>query len=264
MPGWKVGDVEIARVGDPGHELVLPQDDTTTATLERSPWLRPHFVTDDWALRIGSSATVIRSGDTVVVVDPFLAFDDASKFDARLAALRAAGTDPSDVDVVINTHVDGIGANLAPDGSPAFAAARYLVPRPELEALRAGTHGDQRGTALVGLWESGVVEASDGAEVVAPGVRVDDAPGHNRGHHVVWVEAGGECAVVAGHLFLHPAQLASVESETGDFDPPVLARTRRALLRQCVESGALLIGPLFADPGAGTVEPDGDAWRLVV
>ena len=264
MRAWKVGDIEIVRVEDPGHELLLPQDDATTVTLRKSPWLSPHFVTDDWALRIGSSATVIRSGDTVVVVDPFLAFDDPAKLDARLDALRTAGTDPDEVDVVVNTHVDGIGANVTPDGSPAFGAARYLVPAPELEALRDGTHGDTRGAPLVALWDAGVVEASAGTELVAPGVRLQDAPGHNRGHHVVWVEAGGESAVVVGHLFLHPAQLANPESETGDFDPELLARTRRTLLGQCADDGTLLVGPLFGDPGAGTVERDGEAWRLVV
>ena len=256
-----MGGIQIDRIDDPGHDLVLPQDEGTVAVLKQAPWLQPSFVTDDWSLVIGSSATVIRSGGCTVVVDPFLAFDDPGRLDERVATLcRAAG----DVDVVINTHVDGIGANLRADGSPAFPGARYLVPRAELEALREGVHEDERGAPFVELWNAGVVEASDGNEEVAPGVRLEDAPGHNRGHHVVWVEDGNESAVVVGHLFLHPAQIANTESDIGDLDPVALARTRRALLERCVQSGSRVIGPLFADPGAGTVEPDGDTWRLKV
>ncbi len=260
-----MGAIEITRVEDPGFELVLPSDESTVAALQRSPWLRPHFVDDDWSLVIGSSATVVRTPDAVVVVDPFLAFDDPTKLDGRLQALRDAGVELDDVDVVVNTHVDGLGVNLLPDGSPTFPNARYLVPRAELEGIRAGTHGEaERAAALVPVWEDGPVEASEGVEEVVAGVRLENAPGHNPGHHVVWIEDGDESAVVVGHLFLHPAQIASPEVDNGDLDPVQLARTRRDLLGRCVEAGTRLVGPLFAAPGAGQVLPDGDAWRLEV
>jgi glyoxylase-like metal-dependent hydrolase (beta-lactamase superfamily II) len=265
VPTWTVGAIEITRVDDPGFELVLPSDDATVAALQRSPWLRPHFVSDDWSLVVGSSATVVRTSEALVLVDPFLAFDDPTKLDGRLQALRDAGVDTDDVDVVVNTHVDGLGVNLLPDGSPAFPTARYLVPRAELEAIRAGTHGDaQPAAALLPLWDAGRVEASEDGDEVVASVRLEDAPGHNPGHHVVWIEDGGVSAVVIGHLFLHPAQIASPEVENGDLDPVQLALTRRDLLGRCVEAGTRLVGPLFAAPGAGQVHPDGDTWRLEV
>jgi glyoxylase-like metal-dependent hydrolase (beta-lactamase superfamily II) len=265
MPTWAVGDATITRVEDPGFELVLPQDEATVATLRSSPWLAPHFVTDDWSLVVGSTATVIRAGDRTIVVDPFLAFDDPERLDARLGALRDAGCDPADVDVVVNTHVDGIGVNVAGDGTPAFPNARYLLPREELDALRDDMHEDARGAPFVALADDGTAVGSDGTEELAPGVRLEPAPGHNRGHHAVWIEDGGDAAVVVGHLFLHPAQIANPEVSTGEPDPALLARTRRSLLARCRESGATLIGPLFAAPGGGTVAgDDATGWRLDV
>jgi glyoxylase-like metal-dependent hydrolase (beta-lactamase superfamily II) len=260
MQTWAVGGATIMRVEDPGHELLLPQDEATVATLKTSAWLAPHFVTDDWSLVVGSSATVIRAGDRTIVVDPFLAFDDPARLDARLGALRDAGCDPADVDVVVNSHVDGIGANVAPDGSPAFPNARYLLPREELDALRDGVHEDERGKPLADL-----ADPSEGTEELAPGVRLESAPGHNRGHHVVWIHDGDSAAVLVGHLFLHPAQIANPEVSTGEPDPALLARTRRALLARCAGTGATLIGPLFAPPGGGTIAgDDATGWRLVV
>ncbi|MDP1805991.1 MAG: MBL fold metallo-hydrolase, partial [Acidimicrobiales bacterium] len=136
MPAWTIGDLEVLQVEDPDWSLQLPQDEATTATLQGSPWLQPHFVTDDWSLIVGSSALVIRRGDDVVLVDPFLAFDDPARLGPRLQALRDAGVEAEDVVAVVYTHVDGLGVGLLADGSATFPSARYLVPRLELEALR--------------------------------------------------------------------------------------------------------------------------------
>ena len=70
-------------------------------------------------------------------------------------------------------------------------------------------------------------------------------------------------AVIVGHLFLHPAQIANPSIDNGDLDPVALEATRRSLLSRCVDDGRRWsIGPLFAAPGAGQVQPEGDAWRL--
>jgi glyoxylase-like metal-dependent hydrolase (beta-lactamase superfamily II) len=263
MESWTVGSVDITRVEDPGFELVLPQDQATVTALRRSPWLRPAFVDDDWSLRVGSSATVIRSGGTVVLVDPFLAFGDEESTAPRLSALRDAGVEAGDVDIVVNTHVDGLGSNLLADGAPAFPQARYLVPAAELDAIRLGSHGDAaRGRALLDLHDAGGVEASLGSEVLAPGVALEDAPGHSAGHHVVRVDGGDQQAVIVGHLFLHPAQIADPSVVTGDVDPDRLVATRRAVLDRCAEEDELLLGPLFAAPGGGRVRRDGIGYRL--
>ena len=78
----------------------------------------------------------------------------------------------------------------------------------------------------------------------------------------MWVNSGGQHAVVTGHLFLHPAQIANPESDNGDLDPEALLATRRRVLARCVRDDALLLGPLFALPGGGKVRPDGRSWRL--
>lgn len=257
---WTVGVIEVTRVDDPEFDLVLPQDDETVAVLAESPWLAPWAVTPEMALRIGSSATVVRTPSALVVVDPFLAFDDPARLGPRLAALRAAGVDADDVDLVINTHVDGIGINVLADGSPTFPRARYLLPAAELEDVRSGDHPE--GQPFVQLADAGVLDAVHGGEQPIPGLRIENAPGHNRGHISVWLSSSGAEAVIVGHLFLHPAQIARPEVANGDRDPVVLAATRRGLLARCAADDVVLIGPLFAAPGGGLVRPEGDTWRL--
>jgi len=258
---WAWGAVEITRVADPDFELILPQDPTTVEALASTPWLHPHFVTDDHSLRVGSSAILVRTPSAVVLVDPWLAFDDPARLAPRLAALRSAGIDPAEVDVVINTHIDGLGANVTADGSATFPRARYLVPAAELEDLRAGK-ADERALPLLGLLGRGQVEAVTGDEHVVPGVHLEDAPGHNRGMVTVWVSSIGQEAVIVGHLFLHPAQIADPDTANGDLDPVALAATRRRVLERCAEDDVLLIGPLFAAPGGGHIRQHHSTWRL--
>jgi glyoxylase-like metal-dependent hydrolase (beta-lactamase superfamily II) len=258
---WTIGAIELVRVADPGFDLVLPSDEATAGSLRSSGWLHPCYVTDDMALRIGSSTIVVRTPSALIVVDPFLAFDDPARLAPRMAALRAAGVDHDAVDIVVLSHIDGIGTSVAADGSPSFPAAQYLVPAAELDDARRGKHGDA-GQALVALQDKGLVESIDRPGPVVPGVHLEDAPGHNPGHVVTWIESGGSTAVVAGHLFLHPAQVADPAVERGDLDPVALAATRRALLTRSADEDALLLAPLFAAPGGGHVETDGSTWRL--
>jgi glyoxylase-like metal-dependent hydrolase (beta-lactamase superfamily II) len=269
MRRWTFGAVEVTRVEDPDFELLLPQDEASAARLADRTWLAPHWVTPELGLRVGSSAIAIRTPSAVVLVDPWLAFDDPARLAPRLAALRAAGIDPGEVELVINSHVDGIGANAHLDGSPTFPAARYLVPREEVEDLAAGVHPELGRESeaggrhpWLGLLEHGPVEAVAGDEQLLPGLHLEPAPGHNRGGVVVWVSSGGRSAVVTGHLFLHPAQIADPSVTTGDLDPVALEATRRALLERCEAQDALLLGPLFADPGGGLVRRDGAGWCL--
>jgi glyoxylase-like metal-dependent hydrolase (beta-lactamase superfamily II) len=260
VPRWQAGGWTIARVPDPGVDLVLPQDDEARAALQRSPWLRPRFVTDDWALRVGSSAIVLDNGTSTVIVDPWLAFDDPARLGPRLDALAAAGWSADDIDIVINSHIDGVGANADPaTGAPTFGRARYLVPAVEMAALADGHRTGAEG--LLDVERAGLLDRYDDRIEAAPGVVLDPLPGHTPGHFGVYV-GDPPAAVVTGHLFLHPAQIANPDVAELDHDPRAVRATRRALLERCHREDLLLIAPLFEDPGGGTIVPDGDRWRL--
>jgi hypothetical protein len=274
MERWKVGDSVITRVPDDHFELVVPQDDATTSVLRsQASWLAPRFLTDAFELRLGSSALVVDTPGALVVVDPWLAFDDAdrttpeaaARIDWLLAGLSDAGFPPESVDFVVDTHIDGVGANTRPAGGgeePAFPNARYVIAREEIAALQAGRFpGAEAYEVLV---DAGLVDEHDGP--VAGEVATEPAPGHSEGHHFVRIGPEGNDAVVVGHLFLHPAQVFAPEPRAGlDENIEVAAETGRALLRRAADENTLVIGPLWAAPGAGTIVPSDEPgrWRLV-
>jgi glyoxylase-like metal-dependent hydrolase (beta-lactamase superfamily II) len=270
---WRVGRSVITRVPDENFELVVPQDEATTTVLRtQASWLSPHFLTAAGELRIGTSALAIDTPGARVVVDPWLASDDPdrktpaarARIERLLASLTDAGFAPESVDVVVNSHIDGVGANTRPVGDaevPAFPNARYVIPSEEIAALRAGRLPGAE--PLEVLRAEGLVDEPDAR--VAGDVHVEPGPGHSPGHHVVRLDSDGGGAVIVGHLFLHPAQVFGPEARPGlDENISLAAETRRALLARAAEEQTLVIGPLWASPGAGMIVPADvpGRWRL--
>ncbi|HYU39197.1 MAG TPA: hypothetical protein VEM59_05070 [Acidimicrobiia bacterium] len=276
MEQWRVGRSLITRVPDENFELVVSQDDATTSVLlSQASWLVPQFLTADGQLRIGTSALAIETPGARIVVDPWLAFDDPDRKtpDARarmerlLAGLTDAGFEPESVDVVVNTHIDGVGANTRPAAGgtdvPTFPNARYVIAPEEIAALQAGRFPGAEPLGV--LCDEGLVDEPDGQ--IAVDVRVEPGPGHSPGHQFVRIESDGGGAVIVGHLFLHPAQVFAPEPRAAlDENISLAAETRRALLARAAEEQTLVIGPLWASPGAGTIVPADEPgrWRLEV
>ena len=274
MEQWRVGETTITRVPDEDFELVVPQDRETTATLRaEAPWLSPLFVTGSFDLRLGSSALAIETPGARVVVDPWLVFTDTDRttpeagahIDRLVGRLAEAGFTPESVDVVIDTHIDNVGINTRPTGrgeEPTFPNARYVIAPEEIAALRAGRFPGAEAYEV--LLDEGLVDETDGA--VVGEVATEPAPGHSAGHRFVRIGPPGNDAVVIGHLFLHPAQVFSPEPRAGlDENIELAANTRRAFLERAADENTLVIGPLWAAPGAGTIVPGDEPgrWRLV-
>ena len=266
MHRWTVGDVEVVRIED--DDFDLPSD----------------VPVPDWAIEAGlapsTAATAlaftaygIRSGDTRIVVDPWIANDfprsqpDAVDRSTRLLDELATGGFPADeVDVVVLTHVDGRGWMTRPDGTVTFAEARHLIARDEDAAVR-------RGDPLFGPYAEPLTAMLDtiAAAPVDPPLRLtgdvslEPAPGHNFGHLAVRIESDGELAVLAGHLFLTVFEVADPTLAQGDHLPPELEPTRRLILDDLADRDGLLLLPLVGGPsgGAGRVERDADGYRLI-
>jgi len=263
MRRWQVGEVTIVRIDS--VELTLPSDRPLP------DWAVPHLVPAVDTTAIAFSAFGVVDGDRRIVVDPWLADDSprsapdaAARIDGLLDELAAAGLPAADVDLVVNTHLDGIGWNTrpAPGGwTPTFPNARYLYPQAELVAV-------ERGEPLLGgpelrpLLDAGVVDPVDLASgdeplVLSPHVALHAAPGHNFGHVAVHVDGGsgdGNLAVIPGHLFLDLFSVDDPSALPGDgVEAPA---TRRYILELLARRSGLLLSPFFGGAGAGRVAGD--------
>ncbi len=165
------------------------------------------------------------------------------------AALAAAGFPRDSIDVVIASHLDGIGMIAwADDGrwTPFFPNAEVLISRREYDAIvDDGPYRPQGSDALVALHAHGVVTKVGERHAVTPEVTIRFTGAHSPGHQVVDVTSGDLDATMIGHLALSP--LHCVIDEFGGHNEPTSAAT---VLRALRDSGRLLVGPLWPAPGA--------------
>lgn len=269
MHSWRIGDITVARIES--VELDVPSPAPV------ADWMVPAFASAGGNVRIAFSALALVTPDATVIVDPWLADDhprdcpDADTVVADLlAALAEVGVDAKDVDVVVNTHCDGIGWNTSPDPAGAsrltFPNAEYRYPVATLEALASGAelYGGEGLAELRDLTD--IVGVTPPCEVV-PGVVLVDAPGHDVGHLAVRIESGGDLAVYPGHLVLSPFQVDDPGSTLLGEPPELLAvatATRRTLLDELADWNGLLVTTLIGGEGGGRVARNGaDGYQLI-
>ena len=185
--------------------------------------------------------------------------------------LRELGVKPSDVDIVINTHLhfDHAGGNtrLQPDGSvePSFPNGRYFVKRGEYDYA---LHPNERTAASYFDRNYLPVEAAGKLELVVrerdivKGIRVVPTPGHTPFHQSVLIESAGDRAFYLGDLIPTHAHLPLPWIMGYDVEPLVTLETKRRILKQALDEDWLLIFEHDATVASGRVEHDGKGYRL--
>jgi glyoxylase-like metal-dependent hydrolase (beta-lactamase superfamily II) len=186
--------------------------------------------------------------------------------------IRAAGFEPADVDVVINTHLhfDHAGGNTVrrPDGTvaPAFAGARYVVQRGEWGFAHIRNER-LRGSYLPHNFDpvesAGLFDFVEGEVEVLPGIRVVPTPGHVPYHQSVLVESEGATACYLADLVPTAAHLPLPWIMGYDVEPLVTLETKRVVLGRARAEGWLLIFEHDPETAWGYLDPDADRPTLV-
>ncbi len=133
-----------------------------------------------------------------------------------LDQLAARGIEREQVDMVVLTHLhpDHVGWATV-DDRPTFPRAKYLVSEIELETfqredVRTAMHAIVPGyldRCLVPLERSGVLEPIEPGTGIAPGIRIDIAPGHTPGMLRIEIDDAERPVWIVADTFTHPAQV---------------------------------------------------------
>ena len=280
MATWNIGDVSITKVLEmekhwpfsallPGAEEVIDDLD----------WLRPDFVTDEGRMKLSIHALVIESDGQTIIVDTCCGNNKdrpgAPAFDNLetdfLGELSRCGFSPTDVDVVLSTHlhVDHVGWNTQLiDGTwvPTFPNAEYLFVRPEFEhwAAEPQDYGPVFEDSVQPIIDAGLATVVEADQQITANISLELTAGHTPGHVSVVIESGNDMALITGDMTHHPVQFAHPEmASSADWRQDMSTATRFEAYKKWSD-GRLVIGTHFAGRTAGRLKPVGDVWSFEV
>lgn len=243
---------------------LIPGSDRAAWEQNRS-WLVPEFwdpeTEDAW---VCSQSLVVESGGATILIDTGIGnakirpsvppFDNLDT--GFLDTLRAAGADPADVDIVINTHIhiDHVGGNTRLEGDtwvPTFPNATYLIPRADFEHLNSRGSGEPDGSpdeaqvfsdSVLPVVNAGLAQFYEGTHVIDEHVTLEAAAGHTPGFSIVRLRSGSEQAIFAGDVFHSPMQIVRPhDASCFDDDPVAAVSARERILAQAVELRAPIL-----------------------
>ena len=286
-----LGDVTVTRIKEYyGSVEMGPADffpeSPEGAWDEHRSWLAPDFWHPETNECFAAIQTwVLRSEGRTILVDTGVGNHKDrpyapvwSRLDTGfLDNLAAAGVQPGDVDLVINTHlhIDHVGWNTRLDGRtwvPTFPNATYLMTQRDFDFWNpANDHKPLLGRgnqnvfedSVAPVHEAGLTHLWDDTYRIDGNLRLDLAPGHTPGSSVLTLESGGERALFVGDL-VHTA-LQIVEPETNSCfceDPAESRATRHKLLGRAADDNALVFPAHLGGQGAVEVVRDGSKFAI--
>ena len=230
---------------------VLADCEGTFATLcEAFPAIHSDM---DWWIPV--NCALLREGETTVLVDTGVG-PQPRTFLPELETTLLGQLEPEAVDIVVHTHlhIDHVG------WTGLFPNARYVVHEDDWAYFMSESSLAERPhlrEKVLPLAEQ--FELVSGEAEIAPGVRVQPAPGHTPGHLIV--RAGGYAAI--GDLVAHELQVVDPDLVfVNDVDSDVAAATRRRIVAELAEEGAAVIAGHFR--GIGRFERAGKGFRWAV
>jgi glyoxylase-like metal-dependent hydrolase (beta-lactamase superfamily II) len=288
----QLGEVEVTKVvewsGDIAPVSAVLPDTPAELWRDNEEWLAPrHWHPEADAYHAAVQTWVLRSEGKVILVDtgvgngrarPQIPLFDHLDTDF-LARLAAAGVQPGDVDVVVNTHIhyDHVGWNTRADGDgwvPTFPNATYLIPRADQEWFdprnahrRSVDPLRLQGSLLV--YADSITPVLDRAVLWEDSYRIDgnlileSAPGHTPGSSLLRLTSGSDRAVFVGDLLHSPVQiLAPAHSSCFCEDPVQAATTRTRVLTRAADLGELVLPAHFADASAVELRHSGSGLSI--
>jgi glyoxylase-like metal-dependent hydrolase (beta-lactamase superfamily II) len=180
--------------------------------------------------------------------------------------LRDYGLDPTEIDIVINTHLhfDHCGGNTRVVGDKVVAMypnARYVVQRGEYEHAKHANERDHASYILDNyhpIHAAGKLSLLEADRAVAPGVELIRVPGHTENMQCVKLSGGGKTAFFFADLVPTQAHLSLPWIMGYDLYPMTTLENKKKWIPEVVKEGWIAIfGHDAKNPAAYLRDRDG-------
>ena len=273
----RVGGCEVTILNDGMRSYPLPDAFVRNVAREEALAAAQAAYMPPGKVTVPFNPTLINTGTKLVLIDTGNGPVPDGAVGRLVPNLAAAGIQPSDIDLVLISHLhpDHTNGLRTADGTLAFpnaeirAAARdwafWMSDENMARAADPVTRNYFANTRkLLGDLKDRIGTFAWGEEVV-PGVTALAAPGHTPGHTAFAVASGTGRLLVQSdvtnipELFLrHPDWHVMY-----DYDADQAQATRHRFYDMAAAEKALVVGYHFPFPSLGHVERDGPGYRLV-
>ncbi len=259
---WEIaqGSVRILAIEDGGH-MADPMVLFPSASYDAFD--------DD--VRLSFGCFLIESAGSLALVDVGFGRDvptrDGVVTGQLLDALETLEIRPSDINVVVHTHVhpDHVGGHLL-NGDVLFDNAEVFVHEQDLihEPWSEYPIPDVIRASLGAVRDRGQLTAVSTLSTLPMGLGIIETPGHTPGHISIEVIGDDGPVLIAGDVTHNPIQLQHPDWHVAtDMDIPAANKARRTVFQRAEETEAILACGHHRKPGFGRVIADAGEWRLV-
>lgn len=268
----QLGDIEVRYISAGAFKL---DGGSMFGIVPRTMWEKKMVPDDKHRLLFGCNSLLVRAGGKNILVET----GNGTKWDAKLRqiysfpendplteSLNAAGIEPEQIDMVINTHLhfDHAGGNTRFENGrpvPAFPNARYVVQKAELEHAMHPTERDRASyypQDFLSITEEKRWQLVEGETDIVPGIRVVPIPGHNLSIQGVQIRGGGKSLMYVSDLLPTRHHLPLPWIIAYDLYPLTTLETKRKWIGEFVRDGWTVVLGHDPDFPSGTLrEQDG-------
>jgi len=156
---------------------------------------------------------------------------------ALSGVLEEKGISSDSIDRLVLTHLHADHAG----GAPIPGKAIHVHAR-NLSAALEPTHAEGRAYRRTDVERvnTSLLVPTQGADEIAPGLRVTVSSGHTPGMQIVWIEGGGETVIASGDLIPTLSHIRLAGSGEYDVDPGLLENEKRVLIEEALRRRAWL------------------------
>ena len=256
---FALGDFEVTLCSDGTYLL---DGGAMFGVVPKTLWSKRTVPDEENRILLGLNTAVVRTGAATVLIETGIGKKQSEKMvqihgnQAQLpASLAAAGIRLEEVTHVINTHLHfdhcGWNTTLQPDGSikPTFPNARYFAHRGEVEHGRLQLDRDRVSYLSPNydpLIASGQMTLVDRQSLlrdpfVAPGIWLEEFPGHTAHMLGVHIASGDRHACYIGDLYPTTHHLDPTWVMSYDLDPLTCIAERKRFLAKAVPGQWLVL-----------------------